>query len=724
MSMIPTGAVHAVSEPVRGRGTGVLRVVSEPVRGVENCTRTQYSRNDGAVPETIPGATHDANAADDLDTTPPRGLVCGTMELLIVLNILLLLFLIGTYLSLSGRVKHLEEAIKRQFRETKDPAEGISGREEPASGVGDQAGEERSLEAEAGEEQTETAPLQPAPVPVLAEGVPRPTGMARMLRPRSREEWEILVGGKLLNRVGALALILGVGFFLKYAFDNDWLNELARVLMGAAAGLLLIGGGYRFHQRNLAVFSQGLTGAGAAILYLSIYAAYDFYHLVPQPLAFILMAVVTVAALLLSLHYDARAIALLGWAGGFLTPFLLVTAELNTIGLFVYVTLLDAGLIAILLKRRNWRLLEPLGIAATYGTFLLWSFRADLPEGLAIALVFLTLWWALFVGMSLYRSTTGDQARSAWRWATVSINAIGYYGMLVGLTRYTEGIWAFFGIEFLNPQNAWLYAAGIVAAVLSLVYFALTAWIVRRTDDRHAAAIHATAAVLLAVIVPLRFFTSYGVIITWGLEAFALFGFGVHFGRRAVRHAGTVLFAISAVGIFLFGGAYVSNLVSGYVPVLSLRTGAYWVVGGALLACTSLMQGRTESKGDLRLGMVFHVAWTFLLVAWGTVEVLHYFQYRIITLEGGSPEQLANLRQLAVSGVWLLGATLVMIMGRWLDIRALRAAAIVYFGCTVLKVFIIDLMFLDTLYRIFAFLGLSAILIAVSYLYYRNRPVS
>ena len=138
-----------------------------------------------------------------------------------------------------------------------------------------------------------------------------------MLRPRSREEWEILVGGKLLNRVGALALILGVGFFLKYAFDNDWLNELARVLMGAAAGLLLIGGGYRFHQRNLAIFSQGLTGAGVAILYLSIYAAYDFYHFVPQPLAFILMAVVTVAALLLSLHYDARAIALLGWAGGF-----------------------------------------------------------------------------------------------------------------------------------------------------------------------------------------------------------------------------------------------------------------------------------------------------------------------------------------------------------------------------------------------------------------------
>ena len=64
------------------------------------------------------------------------------------------------------------------------------------------------------------------------------------------------------------------------------------------------------------------------ILYLSIYAAYDFYHLVPQPVAFLLMALVTAAALLLSLRYDARAVALLGWAGGFLTPFLLVTAQI------------------------------------------------------------------------------------------------------------------------------------------------------------------------------------------------------------------------------------------------------------------------------------------------------------------------------------------------------------------------------------------------------------
>ena len=672
------------------------------------------------------------------------------MELLIVFNILLLLFLVGTYLSLSGRVRKLEEAIRRMAgandaaQAGREAAEAQAGRKKVQADIAVEKAEREAAETQTAEAQAKTAAAKvetaaaqtvaaqavAAQAAAVQEGAAQASAVAPagpvsgMLRPRTREEWEILFGGKLLNRVGALALILAVGFFLKYAFDNDWLNETARVILGGAAGLLLIAGGYRFHRRRLSVFSQGLTGAGVAILYLSIYAAFDFYHMVPQPVAFVLMALVTAAAFLLSLYYDARAIALLGWAGGFLTPLLLVTTELNTIGLFVYLTLLDAGLIAILVRRRSWRLLEPLAVAATYGIYLTWSFRANLPDGLGTALAFLTLWWAMFAGVNLLRSVKGDMGNRWWQRAAITVNVLGFYLMLLRLTMYTEGIWDFFGVQFQYAQNAQVYSAGIVAAVLSLAYFGLTAWIVRRTDDRGAAAAHATVAVLLAVIAPMRFFTSYGTIISWALEAFALFWFGVHFGRRAVRHAGTALAALSFAAIFLYGGTYVSSLVSTYVPILSLRTGAYWVVGGLLLACAAMMQDRDESRNDRVLFSIFHVAWSFLLLVWGTVEILSYYRFQMITVEDGSLNQLENMRQLAVSGVWLIGAALVMILGRLLEIRALRVAAIVYFGCTVVKVFVFDLMMLDTLYRIFAFLGLSAILIAVSYLYYRKRPAS
>ena len=296
--------------------------------------------------------------------------------------------------------------------------------------------------------------------------------------------------------------------------------------------------------------------------------------------------------------------------------------------------------------------------------------------------------------------------------------------MLMRLSRHTEGIWDFIGFQSLTPQNYLPYSEGIATIILSLAYFALTAWITRNTDDRSAAAVHATAAILLAVRAPLSFFTPFVIVLIWAFEALTLFGYGAYREIRAVRHAGTALLALSFAGIFLFGGTYVSSLVSAYVPVFSSRTAAYWVVGGALLACAGLLRDRAESTSDRRHYTVFHLAWTFLFLVWGTVEVLSYFQYLAVTSEGGLTDQLQNLRQLAVSGTWLFGAALVMTLGRWQDIPALRAAAIVYLGCTVVKVFVFDLMFLDTLYRIAAFLGLSAILIAVSYLYYRNRPAS
>jgi uncharacterized membrane protein len=93
---------------------------------------------------------------------------------------------------------------------------------------------------------------------------------------RTREEWEALIGGRLLNRIGALALIIGVGFFLKHAIDNEWINELTRVLIGAAVGLACLFGADRARIRGYQIFSQGLVGAGLAILYLTVYASFNF----------------------------------------------------------------------------------------------------------------------------------------------------------------------------------------------------------------------------------------------------------------------------------------------------------------------------------------------------------------------------------------------------------------------------------------------------------------
>jgi len=113
------------------------------------------------------------------------------------------------------------------------------------------------------------------------------------------------------------------------------------------------------------------------------------------------------------------------------------------------------------------------------------------------------------------------------------------------------------------------------------------------------------------------------------------------------------------------------------------------------------------------------VAGLVVLFVWTTVEVNDYFRLLIQSATGGALGTLKNIRQLAVSGVWLMDAVLIMALGMWQRIQVVRITATVFFGCAILKMFLYDLSFLDTLYRIVSFIGLGVILMLVSYGYHR-----
>ncbi len=74
---------------------------------------------------------------------------------------------------------------------------------------------------------------------------------------RTNAEWEMLIGGKLLNRIGALAIVLAVIFFLKYAFDNDLIPPIGRVMIGFAAGSALMYAAHRWMKKGLDWFCSG-----------------------------------------------------------------------------------------------------------------------------------------------------------------------------------------------------------------------------------------------------------------------------------------------------------------------------------------------------------------------------------------------------------------------------------------------------------------------------------
>ena len=136
------------------------------------------------------------------------------------------------------------------------------------------------------------APPAPPPPKPSASWSPFATS-PETTRSRSLES---VVGGQWLNRLGILAVLVGVSYFLKLAFENDWIGPGSRILVGLLFGIGLLVWSERFRSRGFAIFGYSLKAIGLGTLYLSLWASSQFYHLVPPFVAFAGMVAVTLTS--------------------------------------------------------------------------------------------------------------------------------------------------------------------------------------------------------------------------------------------------------------------------------------------------------------------------------------------------------------------------------------------------------------------------------------------
>ena len=140
--------------------------------------------------------------------------------------------------------------------------------------------------------------------------------------PGETQSLESRVGSHWFNRIGILAILIGMTWFLKFAIDNHWIGPLGRVLIGLIAGAGLIAWSERFRARRYIGFSYSLKAVGSGILYLSLWAAFSLYHLVPVSVAFLAMIAVTAFNGYLAWVQDAELLALYAIVGGLSSPVL------------------------------------------------------------------------------------------------------------------------------------------------------------------------------------------------------------------------------------------------------------------------------------------------------------------------------------------------------------------------------------------------------------------
>ena len=190
-------------------------------------------------------------------------------------------------------------------------------------------------------------------------------------------------------------MLIGVSYFLKFAFDNNWIGPTGRVAIGLLAGIAIVIWSEAFRRRGYRIFSYSLKAVGIGVLYLSLYAAFQVYSLVPGGVAFVMMFAVTAATAVMAWAQDAEILAAFALIGGFSTPLLLSTGQNREVALFAYVAILDLGALALVILK-PWRRLLVLSYVGTLVLYVGWySSFYDLSQ-IRMTVGFATLFFAIF----------------------------------------------------------------------------------------------------------------------------------------------------------------------------------------------------------------------------------------------------------------------------------------------------------------------------------------
>ena len=297
---------------------------------------------------------------------------------------------------------------------------------------------------------------------------------------------EKFIGENLINKIGIAILVLGIGFFVKFAIDQNWINEVGRVLIGILCGGILVGVAH-YLRKSFAAFSSVLIGGGIAVFYFTIALAFREYAIITQPVAFAIMVIITIFAVLVSILYNRQELAVLAMLGGFIAPLLLSTGSGNYIVLFSYVLILISGML-ILAYFKKWVIVNIVSYIFTVLLFGIWLVTKTLGVKDAPylgTLAFATIYYFVFFLMNIVNNIKENQKFKPLDISILLSNTALYFSAGMCILNYIQngafqglftGFIAFFNLIFAYTlykkknvdTNLLFFLIGIVLTFISL----------------------------------------------------------------------------------------------------------------------------------------------------------------------------------------------------------------------------------------------------------------
>lgn len=198
-----------------------------------------------------------------------------------------------------------------------------------------------------------------------------------------------------LTIIGIFTLVLGIGYFVKYAIDKNWIGETSRAGIGFIVGMAIIGIGH-FLRKNYLVFSSIITGGGIAVLYFTTTIAFREYHIFSQNVGFLITCLITIVSIALSYYYKSEILIIFSLFGGFLAPLMISTGQSNYLFLFTYLSVLNIGMLVIAYLKQ-WKSIGWISFIFTSIYLFFWTMeRAELN-----AVLFYIITYVIFYAFAL-----------------------------------------------------------------------------------------------------------------------------------------------------------------------------------------------------------------------------------------------------------------------------------------------------------------------------------
>jgi uncharacterized membrane protein len=536
----------------------------------------------------------------------------------------------------------------------------------------------------------------PPPLPPLA-GIQTPSheqATPRRMPPKNAQRGglaEVAVGQKWLLGIGVLILIIGIGFFLKYAFDQEWIGPAVRISIGFVVGILLLLGATICHRRKLRGLDIGIGAVGLGALYLTSYAACQVDHLLPATLALLLILLTTAIGASLAALWASQAVAILTFLGGYLAPLLFASAQFDPWLFLGYLFILTVGG-QILAYAKDWKHLYYSSAALTWVSLAVWAQRDYRKAWFLETFVFTQVLFVAYSVMPFVRAALRKEKSWSWGFLLAVVNGLLCCWYSESLLNYDKSAGSVVSLS---------YAVGTLA--LALVFWRgrspslLSSWLI------------AQAAIFLLVFSEQILTNHSWVTVFWAAELMVLYWSAVKSNDRAL------LFVTFLIGLLVVLQYFVTANDFFFGPAAaSFTEGAFgrWIAGLSIVISLLFI---------VWLDRTGHVAGVHprLSGAFELLGVLSLFGFANLELDRFTNQFMRRIELTGVSVLWSVFAVGLMLVGVWKRRKVYRVSAISLLVITVLKVLAFDTAEVSTPYRILSCLVLGAILVAVSFLYYR-----